>query len=33
MNILPKNPSEFLDKQYWDKFFAKLKGSNQEEFF
>lgn len=33
MNILPKNPSEFLDKQYWDRFFNKLKGNHQEEFF
>lgn len=33
MNILPKKPSEFLDKQYWDKFFAKLKGNKQDEYF
>jgi len=33
MNILPKNPSEFLDRQYWDKFFNKLKQGNSQQFF
>lgn len=28
MNILPKNYGEFQTKQYWDKFFRKLKKQN-----
>ncbi|EAR90517.1 methyltransferase domain protein (macronuclear) [Tetrahymena thermophila SB210] len=36
MNILPKNYGEFQSKQYWDKFFRKLKKQNDKkdsEFF
>lgn len=34
MNILPKNYGEFQSKQYWDRFFRKLKKQKDEtEFF
>lgn len=34
MNILPKNYGEFQSKEYWDKFFRKLKKQNAEsEYF
>ena len=34
MDILPKKYSEFLEKNYWEKFFRKLKNKGSEkEFF
>lgn len=33
MNVLPKDYKEFLSKNYWDKFFRKLKNKKDLEFF
>ncbi len=33
MDILPKDTREFLSKNYWDKFFRKLKKKGEMEYF